>query len=227
MMKASGLRIARHLEPGQFVARCALRGVSRWTGAELLQGLCLTRSSSVPVASSGVVCQLVDRDRLLRECASPGSGLEREKVDSLLGSGEECVGAFVGDVLASHIWFSPGPAHLAGNVFVHFDPAYAFSRWAFTREEFRGQQLHAACKQKALEIYTGKGRQGILSVVYAWNFPSLNAAAGLGCIRVGWMGMVAGKVWTSAGCRRAGMWLGTLDQRESVDRYRQPTANAC
>lgn len=136
-----------------------------------------------------------------------GSGLDAEEVERLLKSGEECFGAFVDGVLASYLWFSPGPAHLVDDVFVRFDPAYAYSRWAFTRSEYRGKQLHALCKQSALDEFTARGRLGIISVVYAWNSHSLSAAAKLGCVRVGLLGIVWGKLWTSKNCRRVGLRL--------------------
>lgn len=198
-----------HLRPSQVIARYAFRGLYRMTGAELLHGLCLTENTArLHAPSVDVDYRFVDADRLRREAGAEGSGLTLEDVERQLAAGEECFGAFVGDVLASYVWFSPGPAHLAGRIFVHFDPSYALSRWAFTRKDHRGLHLHPLCKQKALEVYTARGRRGILSVVHAWNFPSLNAAAQLGCVRVGYMGTAHGRFWTSKRCRRAGIWLG-------------------
>jgi hypothetical protein len=144
---------------------------------------------------------------LRQEAAVAGNGLQPADVEHRIDAGEECFGAYIGKVLASHLWFSSSPAHLKDKVFVRFDPAFAYSRWAFTRVEHRGKHLHALCKQKALEAYAARGRRGILSVVDAWNFPSLNAAAQAGCVRTGWMAMTAKSVWTSESCRRQGMWL--------------------
>jgi hypothetical protein len=172
-------RALAHLSLGQVVARYAFRGVQRLTGFDLFRGLCLTEKSAraLPAHPVEVEYRFIEPDRLRREATAAGSGLQPGEVERLLNAREECFGAFVGGVLASHLWFSPGPAHLKDEVFVHFDPAFAYSRWAFTREDHRGKRLHALCKQKALEVYAARGRRGILSVVYAWNFPSLNAAA--------------------------------------------------
>jgi hypothetical protein len=201
-------RALAHLRPRQIIGRYALRGVHRLTGFALFRGLCLTEKSVRLLAPSvDVDCRFVEPDRLRREATVAGSGLQPEEVERLLNAGEECFGVFVAGLLASHLWFSPSPAHLENRVFVHFDPAFAYSRWAFTRDDHRGKRLHALCKQKALEMYAARGRRGILSVVHMWNFPSLNAAAQVGCVRVGWMGTTPGTVWTSEGCRRLGMWL--------------------
>jgi hypothetical protein len=198
-----------HLRPGQVIERYAFRGMYRLTGVELLHGLRLT-GNATPVHAPSVDIDycFVDADRLRREVGVEGSGLRLEDLERHLDAREECFGAFVGGVLASYIWFSPGPAHIEGRIFVHFNPSYAFSRWVFTRKDHRGLHLHPLCKRKALEAYTAQGRRGILSVVHAWNISSLNAAAQVGCVRVGWMGMAQGRVWTSARCRHEGIWLG-------------------
>lgn len=211
-MTRDGIRRAlAHLRPGQIIAHCAFRGLHGITGIALFRGLCLTEKSLVVLApQSEVECRFVDIDRLRREATVSGSGLQPEEVERLLNAGEECFGAFVDGVLASYLWFSPGPAHLENQAFVHFDPAFAYSRWAFTRNDQRGKRLHALCKQGALKAYAMRGRRGILSVVRASNFPSLNAAAQVGCVRIGWMGTTSGTVWASDGCRRTGMWLEVL-----------------
>lgn len=197
-----------HLTLRQVVVRYTLRAMQRLFGMSVFRCLLLTennvRGHTPPVA---VDFHFVDPDRLRHEATVAGSGLQSAEVERLLQAGEECFGTFVDGVLASYLWFSPGPAHLADDVFVHCDPSFAYSRWAFTREDYRGRRLHALCKQNALVAFAARGRRGILSVVYAWNFPSLNAAVQLGCVCVGWMGTSPGCLWTSRSCRRTGMWL--------------------
>jgi hypothetical protein len=198
-----------HMSPGEVAARYTLRGVQRVSGFNLFHGLCLTEKSARALPGiSGVEYRFVEPERLRQEAGIAGNGLQAGEVESRIDAGEECFGAFIGKVLVSQLWFSSDCAHLKDKVFVHFDPAFAYSRWAFTRVEHRGKHLHALCKQKALEAYAARGRRGILSVVDAWNFSSLKAAAQAGCVRTGWMAMTAKRVWTSEGCRRQGMWLG-------------------
>lgn len=197
-----------HQSLGRVTARYALRSTQQLLRVSIFQGLFLTESNALQLANAvGLECCFVDADRLRREATVPGSGLQLAEVDRLLQAGEECFGAFVNGVLASYLWFSPGPAHLAGDVFVHFDPLYAYSRWAFTRTDYRGRRLHAICKRSALAAFAARGRHGILSVVDALNFQSLDAAAHLGCARVGRLGIGPGIIWTSKECRRAGLWL--------------------
>jgi hypothetical protein len=197
-----------YLRPGQVVARYALRGAQQLSGFNLFRGLCLTQQSvrALPTLS-GVEYRFVEPERLRQEAALADSGIQPGEVERQIDAGEECFGAFIGNELVSQLWFSSDSAHLKDEVFVHFNPAFAYSRWAFTRAEHRGKHLHALCKLKALEAYAARGRRGILSVVEAWNFPSLNAAAQAGCVRTGWMALAAKSVWTSEGCRRQGMWL--------------------
>jgi len=201
-------RALTYLSPGKVAARYTLRGVQRLSGFTLFRGLCLTEKSARALPTlSEVEYRFVEPERLRQEAAIDGNGLQPDEVERRIDAREECFGAFIGKVLASQLWFSSGAAHLKDKAFVHFDPAFAYSRWAFTRGEHRGKHLHALCKQKALQAYAARGRRGILSVVEAWNFPSLNAGAQAGCVRTGWMAMTAKSVWTSAGCRRQGMWL--------------------
>lgn len=197
-----------HQSLGQVISHYAYRSIQRLFDVSIFRCLLVQDRTVIrnPVPS-GTDCRFVTADRLRQEAAVTGSGLDAEEVERLLKSGEECFGAFVDGVLASYLWFSPGPAHLIDDVFVRFDPAYAYSRWAFTRSEYRGKQLHAICKQSALDEFTARGRLGIISVVYAWNSHSLSAAAKLGCVRVGLLGIVWGKLWTSKNCRRVGLSL--------------------
>jgi hypothetical protein len=197
-----------HQSLGRVTARYALRSMQRLLRVSVFQSLLLTEGNARQLANAASLeCCFVDADRLRREATLPGSGLELAEVDRLLQAGEECFGTFVNGVLASYLWFSPGPAHLAGDAFVHFDPVYAYSRWAFTRTDYRGRRLHAACKRSALAAFAARGRRGILSVVDTLNFQSLDAAAYLGCVRVGLLGIAPGIIWTSKECQRAGLWL--------------------
>jgi hypothetical protein len=197
-----------HLGLRQVAARYALRSTERLLDVSVFRGLLLSESNVRQLAPPAAVeCRFVDPDWLRHEATATGSGLQLAEVERLLQAREECFGCFVDGVLASYLWFSPGPAHLADDVFVHFDPSFAYSRWAFTRTDYRGRRLHAICKQSALAALAARGHRGILSVVYAGNFESLNAAAQVGCVRVGWLGIAPGIVWTSGDCRRAGLWL--------------------
>ena len=200
-------RSVRHLSAGQLVARYAYRGVNRLVDVKLYHGLCLRPEGArePPPPSVMVEYRCVAPERLREEAADPQSGLLAEDLEAALADGEECFGAFIGDVLASYLWFSPSRAHLQGNVFVRFDPAFAYSRWAFTRTSYRGLRLNALCKRRALDVFSTRGKRGILSVVSAINFDSLKSATRVGSERVGLLGAAsvvgARAVWASAGCK--------------------------
>ena len=192
----------------QIASRLALRSAQRFLHVSVLHGLLLTPETVRPGQTlTSFKSGFVHVDQLVREAKDPESGLRLDDVQRWIAAGEECFGTFVDGVLASYIWFSPRKAHLERDIFVQFDPLYAYSRWAFTRADYRGRSLYGVCKHQALVAHAMRGSRGILSVVYAWNRSSLNAASKLGCVRIGRMCTVGTRVWTDASCQRAGLRL--------------------
>jgi hypothetical protein len=161
---------------------------------------------------------LVDAERLRREALDSDSGLTPSSVESELAKGDPCFGAFVGGTLASYVFVAGGRTNLHDDVQVCFDPRWVFSRWAFTRQRFRGLHLHAAVKHHALGVEVQRGRQGILSLVEVTNFESLGAGAHLGCRRVGLVATArpAGRrlVWTGRSCGEFGLSLQVTTHHE-------------
>ncbi len=201
------------LGPHQVLGHYAYGGLNRLFPVDLVRAFCLTpgdvRLSAAP--SGDVRCERLDEAGLRREAGASGSGLSISDVESCLAGGEECFGVFVEGVLASHAWYASRAARLRAGVNVSFDPRYAYSRWAFTRPEYRGRALHAIGKRFALEHYVAAGRSGILATVKVANFESLNSAARLGSRPVGLMLAATlghrSLLWASAGCRPYGMAL--------------------
>ena len=202
-----------HLRPHQILGYYTYQGLNRALRLDLVRGFCLkpgdVRLSAAP--SEGVLSERLDEARLRREAEVSGSGLSISDVESCLAGGEECFGVFVDGVLASHAWYASGAARLRAGVNVRFDSRYAYSRWAFTRPEYRGRALHAIGKRYALEHYVAAGRSGILATVKVGNFESLSSAARLGSRPVGIMLAASlghrSLLWSSAGCRPYGMAL--------------------
>lgn len=200
-----------HLGPRRLLAHYASRGLKKLIGFECFRAICLTPGDDREVlpAPEGLRCSFVDTERLLREAEDPESGLSAEDFGLALSRGEECFGTFLRDALVSHTWYAPGRAHLTGDVFVRCDPAFAYSRWAYTRPEHRGQRLSAMGKTRALRVLCDRGQRGILSLVSATNVESLRSAATAGCLRVGVivLARMAGRsiFWVSPGARRVGL----------------------
>jgi hypothetical protein len=166
-------------------------------------------SRAVPVRVARLECAHLSPERLRCAAEDSRSGLSPEQLRGALARGEECYGAFVGPVLASHAWYPGGTAHLRGDLFVNVGPEWSYTRWSYTRPEFRGLGLHAAVKAVALADVSRKGKRGILSLVAITNFESLRGNARAGCRSVGLV--VVARVgglqlaWRSAGCRSCGL----------------------
>jgi GNAT superfamily N-acetyltransferase len=207
-----------HLGPLRTLAHYAARILHHLARAQVMWVLCLEPASAVPpdLEVSDLEFGVVEEERLRREARDPGSGLTPEGVEAEIAKGDVCYGAYVGGELASYLFVAEGPTELPDGVVVDYDPSWAFSRWAYTRPEYRGLHLHSALKTHALEAVVRRGRRGILSLVSATNFESLHAGRRIGCHRVG-MAAAARlggheRVWTGWGCRDYGLSLQVASQ---------------
>jgi hypothetical protein len=201
------------LGPHQILGHYAYRGLNRLLPLDVVRAFCLTPADvrSSLACPGDVRCERLEAGRLRREAQTEGSGLSPTDVETCLAGGEECFGVFVDGALASYAWYTSRTARLRAGVNVRFDPRYAYSRWAFTRPEYRGLGLHAIGKRYALDCYVAAGRAGVLATVNLANFESLHSAARLGSRPVGLMfaATVGGRslLWASAGCRPYGLAL--------------------
>lgn len=204
-------RRLRSRGPADLLRHYACRALQRLGGFDLEHAFCLTPESlrAPRPDSESLRCVQLDAETLRRHAQVPGSGLA--EVEDALRRGDWCFGVLDGESLLSHAWFSAHPTPLRPGLLVHFDPAYAYAYWAFTRTECRGRHLHALAKSRALEFATRRGLRGILSVVRADNSASLVSAARVGCRRVGSLLALgpARRPWlaSSPGCRRFGLRL--------------------
>ena len=211
------------LGPTQVVAYYVYQGLNRFLPIDLVRGFCLTPGDvEVPLRTQGNErCQLLSPDEVMREARSAASGITPEDAAANLAVGEECFGVFVDGELASHAWYSERACPLRSGIHVRFDPRYAYSRWAYTRPEYRGRGLHALGKRHALRHYAAQGRLGVLSTVKATNFESLHSAKRQGSRAVGWLfAATLGRrdvLWASAGCRTYGMGLESVTRATGPD----------
>ncbi len=202
----------RHIKLSGAMAHYAGRSLLRFLDLEVCYLTCLEPSyARSPHSEAGLECRPVETERLRKEALDPSSGITRAEVEGALARGETCLGVFVGNVLASHAWYTSSLAHLRGDVHVGFSPVWAYCRWAFTRPEYRGLHLNAVLKRQALMLQARAGRRGLLSLVSVCNVESLRAAKYAGCRRAGAVAIArfAGKwhAWASAACRPYGLQL--------------------
>ncbi len=206
-------RKLQHLNRREVATRYAYRALNRVVSLQCYFALALTEASAREVNSSlqNIECRFIEAEVLRRESENPDAGVTGTSLEQFLSSGERCFGTFVNGTLAAQLWLADGRAHLSGDVWVQHDPAWAYSRWAHTRPEFRGHHLHAYTKRRALDVLVREGRRGILSVVDAANFESQHSAARVGCTRAGTFVLSqAGSqtvTWASPGCSAYGLRL--------------------
>jgi hypothetical protein len=165
----------------------------------------------------------LSEDVVRHEADDSKSGLFIDEVERALAQREECFGAWMSHRLVSHLWLAESGTHLCQDVGVHFPTCYAYSKWAFTRDEFRGRHLHSMTKHQALNRLAERGKLGILSMVDVANLPSLGAARRSGCRRVGMLLIARVSkqqiIWASPGCRRYGIQVAREATRPEAVRH--------
>jgi hypothetical protein len=137
----------------------------------------------------------------------PATELSLQFLDEALGAGDECYAICDGKELAAYGWYSTRPTPAASpELLLHFAPGYVYMYKGFTLPRYRGQQLHAIGKTRALRHYLSKGYDGMLSHVESTNFDSLKSAARMGAEMFGsiYVVRIFGRhfAFSSPGCRR-------------------------
>jgi hypothetical protein len=138
---------------------------------------------------------------------NPATELSPQFLDDALGAGDECYAISDGGCLAAYGWYSTRPTPAASpELLLHFAPGYVYMYKGFTLPRYRGQQLHAIGKTRALQHYLSKGYGGMLSYVESTNFDSLRSASKMGAERFGsiYLLRLFGRyfAFSSPGCRR-------------------------
>lgn len=205
----------RHLGVRRTLAAYLGRALYRVGGVTVYTVICLEpeRVRTDHVDRRGLEVAELDGDRLREAARDPALGLPAPRLAEELAKGDRCYGAFVDGALACYTFVAERPTVVQGEVVVTFDPAWALTRWTWTRPDRRGRGLYSAVKAKALADATGRGRKGLLGMVAAYNFESLHAAAHLGFRPVATM--VVGEwrrralTWCSPACATYGLALST------------------
>jgi hypothetical protein len=205
----------------QVFAYYLYQGANRVLPINIVRAFCLTTDRPGPPLSlqGNERCQRLSADEVRREAAKANSWITPHDAEANLALGDECFGVFVDGVVASHAWYSSRASALRSGIRVRFDPRYTYSRWAYTRPDYRGRALHALGKRHALQHYAGLGQLGILSVVGVTNRESLHSADRQGGRPVGLLVAVSlgdrDLLWASAGCRAYGLALESVPSAEA------------
>lgn len=124
---------------------------------------------------------------------------------SALAKGDECYGIIDGEVLASYGWYANAATDINRDLRLSFNQQFMYMYKGYTKDDYRGQRLHAVGMTRALQAYLERGRRGLVSFVDGDNFDSLKSCYRMGYTDFGavYMAKVLGRclLWHSAGCR--------------------------
>jgi hypothetical protein len=128
--------------------------------------------------------------------------------------GDRCYALFDGDALASYGWYSEKPSPIDDHFVLHFDPAYTYMYKGYTLPAYRGRRLHAVGMCRALRVFAGESKTGLISYVEANNFASLRSVARMGYRVFGnvYLLRAANRAFTFAtrSCRNYGFWVESI-----------------
>lgn len=112
--------------------------------------------------------------------------LPHDFLSDAVQKGDECYAITENGNLAAYGWYSNKETltDIQGLKFC-FDPSYIYMYKGFTKKSYRGKRLHAVGMGMALNEYTAKGFNGIVSYVDSTNFDSLKSCYRLGYEKVG------------------------------------------
>jgi hypothetical protein len=173
---------ARRFGIGLAVADVAINLMNRLVVLRVLRCVHIRTPDPAFEASTGgkYRYEFLDRDTLT-EYARHGSGdLPKEFVTDAVGKGDDCLGVWDGDTLASYGWYAHAPTRTSDGLIVHFDRRYVYMYNGFTHPAHRGHRLHAIGMTMALKEYRDRGFLGLVSIVDANNFSSLTSVSRMG-----------------------------------------------
>ena len=183
MDKEKFRRMAENAGLGGVAYYLFYRSLNHLTYFRVLQGMTLTMETVDPkyLASNPAYTDgFLDEARLREFAKDPSSHISDSFLDIALPKGDRCYAFLAGERLASFGWYSDKPT-LDGDLMLHFDPAWIYMYHGYTKEEDRGQRLHAVGMAKALRAFTAMGYRGIVSYVESNNYSSLKS-----CYRMGY-----------------------------------------
>jgi ribosomal protein S18 acetylase RimI-like enzyme len=150
---------------------------------QILEGMMLTeeRLKTVDVLKNAdMTIEWLGDDRLRRFSNDPTNELTPAFLDKALDKGDCCLAVLEGDKLASYSWYSNKPTRIDHNIDFVFPPSWMYMYKSFTRAEYRGLHLNAACMRQATHDFTAQNFEGLLCFVESNNFSSLKSVSRIG-----------------------------------------------
>lgn len=117
----------------------------------------------------------------MRAYISPENNIDEDVVNEAIENGDRCMVILDQGTIASYGWYSNQPTDFNKDLRIRFKDGYVYMYKGFTKDEYRGQRLHAIGMTLALQEYLQRGFRGVVSVVLSHNFSSLKS-----CYRIGY-----------------------------------------
>lgn len=171
--------------------------------------LCREQAPAPSAASDEFRFGPIERASLDRMAAEQPDVLSPQFVADALSRGDRCFGVTLGDGrLISFAWYSRQTIRLDGDLAVAFNDAYYYHYHAYTEAAYRGRQLHGYAMDVAAAALAAPDVRGMLTLVEADNFPSLQSFRRNHFAVVGYLSAIKlrgrSHCWASSGARRYG-----------------------
>lgn len=151
-----------------------------------------------------------DKDKLFEFSIVKDNQLSHNFLNSSLPKGDKCYALTEEGELASYGWYSNTDTKSdVKNLLFSFDPSYVYMYKGLTKNNYRGQRLHAIGMTLALKSFLELGPKGIVSYVDITNLDSLKSCMRMGYEQVGtiWVIEIFGTIFhsSSRGCKKYNM----------------------
>jgi GNAT superfamily N-acetyltransferase len=157
---------------------------ARRAGLHVLGVYCRRLGAAAGVCNEDLHVRALDETELLAYCADP----ELELRESMVRSGNTCIGAFSGDALAGYAWFAYDDAPHVNGVRVRV-PRHAIYRFkTFVRPAWRGRGIAPFLYGAADELVARPDRGYVVNCIALQNAPSIAASLRSGDAPLGHLG---------------------------------------
>ena len=145
------------------------------------------RPEPFDAAQDSLSFRLANEAELLRCCEDPSLDLPADWARAALARGDQCIGAFDGDVLAGYVWTSLDRAPDVEGVWVQVPPMAVYRYKCFVRPAYRGRNVAPRLYHCRNADELARGRSASMGFIHSHNRASIAAARKSGSRPVGWV----------------------------------------
>lgn len=164
------------------------QNINRFVYFKVLQGMTVTMESLDPIflkENEKYNYRFLSEKELFEFAKNPKHQLTKSFIEQALLKNDHCFAILEGDKLASYGWYSSEPTNINSELILNFKNSYVYMYKGYTSDEYRGQRLHAIGMARALEAFTLKGFDGLISYVETNNYSSLKSVYRMGYKNIG------------------------------------------